>query len=99
MILTTYLLRSLFATNVPYDSNSELNISNGEQNPVSLIVENINSRWDFSRQRRSLKKARIATGNYLMEVRSFQSMSTDMILSYIKLTNSDNWGDRVGNER
>ena len=87
-------LRSLFATNVPYDSNSELNISNGEQNPVSLIVENINSRWDFSRQRRSLKKARIATGNYLMEVRSFQSMSTDMILSYIKLVTSDNWGDR-----
>ena len=87
-------LRSLFATNVPYDRNSELNLSNGEQDPVSLIVENINSRWDFSRQRRSLKKARIATGDYLLEVRSFQSMTTDMILSYIKLTNSDNWGDK-----
>ncbi len=84
----------IISSSIPYDTRKELNIGDGEIDPVARINEREGDRWDFVRRNRREKMAYIINGNYLRSVRSFQSMTPELLVLYIKTTNNENWTDR-----
>lgn len=84
----------IISRSIPYDTRKELNISDGDINPIARINEREGDRWDFARRNRREKIAYITNGNYLRSVRSFESMTPELLSLYIKTTNNNNWTDR-----
>ncbi len=92
----------IIGTKIPYDSRAELNISDGEVDPISRIVEREGDRFDFARRPKREKRALIMSGRYLLQLRSFKSMTPDLLALYIKNIRTEdrdrnidgNWHDR-----
>ncbi len=91
----------IIATKVPYDPNRELNIAD-TNDPRTKINEIEGDKWDFSRRPKREKKMFILDHRYLLKLRSFESMTPDLLALYIKNIKSDddergietNWHDR-----
>jgi hypothetical protein len=84
----------ILSRSIPYDTRRELNIGDGSVDPIARINEREGDRWDFARRNRREKIAYITNGNYLRSVRSFESMTSELLVLYIKTTNNENWTDR-----
>jgi len=100
--LTEEGVREIVSKQVPYDPRTELNLSDEKLRLIDMIGERECTGggpcYDFSVQQRRVKLQYIvdkcSNGQYLMELRSFQSMDEGLMFRYMETITGRNWSDR-----
>jgi hypothetical protein len=99
--LTQEGVRDIISKQVPYDPQKELNLSDEKLRTIDLIRETECTGggpcYDFSVQPKRIKLQWIlekAPTQYLLELRSFQSMDEDLMYRYMETIDSRNWDNR-----